>query len=1601
MRRLSSLIVFACWALTASAQNPHGDLLKVNCAACHSPSSWKMDLQNASFRHEQTSFPLTGRHKDLNCKACHLDLVFNKVSDNCATCHQDPHQNSVGIDCKRCHNSSSWIVDDIANLHLQNGFTLLGQHAAADCKSCHVSESQLRFDRIGNDCISCHLPDYEHTTKPDHSRSGLSKDCASCHDPASSEWNSPTFKHDKFALTGVHDVPQCVQCHTSPDYSSTSSDCYSCHKTDYESSLNPNHQAAALSKKCTDCHVLMPDWKPAEFKEHDGLYFPIYSGGHKNEWLKCNDCHLNPSNYKTFSCVVCHKQTETGEDHKSVSGYFYNDAACFACHPTGNKGDKFDHNTTGFILTNAHAQTECVKCHSSGFKGTPTECVACHLPDFQQSQNPSHNKLNLSTDCASCHTTLPGWSPAKFEIHDQFYVLEGAHQALRNDCSKCHNGDYNNTPNNCLGCHQQDYDQTQNPPHKALQFSTECTQCHSQTAWVPSSFDHDGQYFPIYSGKHKGQWNECRDCHSNPSNIRDFSCIICHKNPVTDDDHRNVSGYFYNDKACFACHPTGDASFKFDHNTTGFILTGAHVQTDCIKCHATGFKGTPTQCASCHLTDFNQSKNPEHPKLGLSNDCAGCHTTNPGWMPATFAIHDQFYPLKGAHKAIAMDCAGCHKGDYINTPNTCSGCHIEDYNKTIDPPHKTLQFSTECTQCHNESAWVPSSFDHDGKYFPIYSGKHKGKWMECRDCHNNPNNIREWSCIVCHLKNETDDDHKNVRGYFYNDQACFACHPDGRADFKFDHNTTGFVLTGAHTQADCIKCHANGFKGTSTVCADCHTPDFNQSVNPNHTKIGLSLDCAQCHTTNPGWSPASFAIHDQYYPLNGAHKQISSNCAVCHKGDYNQTPNTCSGCHEEDYKQTKNPDHQSLQFSTDCASCHTENTWVPSTFDHDGKYFPIYSGKHKNEWTECIQCHINPANYKEFSCTICHINPETNDKHTNVTGYYYNDLACLGCHPTGSGDDKFDHNNTAFPLTGAHLQVDCKLCHTKGFKGTPMECESCHLTDYQNSTNPDHKKLSLSMACATCHTTAPDWKPALFADHDTYYPLTGKHLDIANDCNACHKGNYNNTPNTCVGCHLEHYNQSKNPNHPALGLSQDCALCHTTKPMWEPATFPVHDQFYPLTGAHLAIAADCAVCHKGDYNNTPNTCEGCHLKDYQNSKNPNHVVLNFPQDCKLCHTTNPDWKPASMPTHDIYYPLTGAHQAIAMDCAACHKGDYNNTPKTCEGCHLKDYNSSTNPNHKNLGLSHDCAICHTTNPDWKPALFPDHDNYYPLHGAHMQIANECVLCHNGNYNNTPKTCVGCHLADYNQASDPPHEAQKFPKTCADCHTETAWVPSFFNHNNYYPLTGAHDLIKDECFACHMGNYGNTPKTCYGCHTADFNQATNPNHVNLGFSTNCTLCHTTNPNWEPATMPTHNNYYPLLGAHLAIANQCVLCHNGNYNNTPNTCVGCHIDDYNQTSNPNHQAAQFPTNCESCHSVNAWVPSTFNHDGMYFPIFSGKHKNEWNVCGDCHTNSNNYKVFSCILCHEHNNKNEVDNQHNGVSGYSYNSSACYSCHPQGKK
>jgi hypothetical protein len=326
----------------------------------------------------------------------------------------------------------------------------------------------------------------------------------------------------------------------------------------------------------------------------------------------------------------------------------------------------------------------------------------------------------------------------------------------------------------------------------------------------------------------------------------------------------------------------------------------------------------------------------------------------------------------------------------------------------------------------------------------------------------------------------------------------------------------------------------------------------------------------------------------------------------------------------------------------------------------------------------------------------------------------------------------------------------------------------------------------------------------------------------------------------------------------------------------------------------------------------------------------------------------------------------------------------------CYSCHQTNFTGTTNPNHVNAGFPQDCSLCHTT-VQWRGATFNHSNTRFLLTGAHVLVT--CTQCHtNGRFAGTPTTCSSCHLTRYNGTSNPNHVAAGFPQDCSLCHSTTNWSGARFTHPpSLFVLAGAH--VSLQCSSCHAsGRYVGLPTTCVSCHLSRYNGTTNPNHVNSGFPQDCTVCHTTTA-WTPASFNHGLTRFPLSGAHVSVP--CVNCHiAGVYAGTPTACYGCHRTEYTSVTNPNHAAAGFPTTCANCHNTTAWAGATFNHR---FPIYSGTHNQRWTTCAECHTNSSNYTVFSCLGCHA---KTNTDSKHRQILNYVYNSTNCYSCHPNGR-
>jgi hypothetical protein len=1114
----------------------------------------------------------------------------------------------------------------------------------------------------------------------------------------------------------------------------------------------------------------------------------------------------------------------------------------------------------------------------------------------------------------------------------------------------------------------------QQSPHGAITLA--CETCHATDSWAmrkDATFDHATTGFTL-AGRH--QVVECAACHENLVFTKKSSdCTSCHT-----DVHQSELG-----TNCLRCH-TNDSwiitNMRDKHQQTRFPLLGKHILVECASCHERAsshrYAGTPLTCISCHRDQYQSATNPNHVASNFSVDCNGCHKVTAMQWSGGFDHNTTGFPLTGAHSTVI--CASCHPNNQFTKRSAeCFDCHNNDFTGTTQPNHVTGNFSHDCKSCHSTTTWKPATFDHAATHFPL-TGAHTS--IQCQSCHTNGNyQLTYTDCYQCHSTNFQQTTNPNhMAGNFGHN--CTTCHTTTAwSPATFNHSTTNFPLTGAHTAIQCQSCHTNGnYQLTYTNCYQCHSTNFQQTTDPNHVAGNFSHDCLTCHTTT-SWNTSTFDHTTTSFPLTGAHTSI--NCQTCHvNGNYQLAFNAdCYQCHQTKYQLPTNPDHVAGNFSHDCRSCHTISTWIPSTFSHPSTPFAL-TGAHTT--IQCQACHTS-GNYQlgYSDCYQCHstlFQQQMNPNH--VTGNFSHN--CQTCHSTISwSTSTFDHTTTSFPLTGAHTSINCQTCHVNGnFQLAFTDCYQCHQSNYQIPTNPNHVTANLSHDCRTCHTTT-SWIPSTFSHASTNFPLTGAHTSI--QCQACHtNGNYQLTYANCYQCHATTFQQTTNPNHVTRNFSHDCQACHTTA-SWSTTTFDHTTTSFPLTGAHTAIL--CQTCHtNGNYQLTFTDCYQCHQSNYQIPTNPNHVTANLSHDCRTCHTTSA-WIPSTFSHTSTNFPLTGAHTSI--QCQSCHaNGNYQLTYTDCYQCHSTNFQQTTNPNHVTGNFSHTCTTCHTTTA-WSPATFNHSTTNFPLTGTHTTIT--CASCHtNGNYQLAFNAdCYQCHQDKYQLPTNPDHVAGSFSHDCRPCHTTSTWTPSTFSHpSTPFALTGAHTTI--QCQACHTsGNYQLGYTDCYQCHSTLFQQQTNPNHVTRNFSHDCQTCHTTSA-WSPATFDHTTTNFPLTGTHTTIT--CVSCHtNGNYQITYSGCYTCHSTEYTNTTNPIHTAAGFPTTCQTCHTTTTWAGATFNH--TWFPQL---HHND-GTCANCHKNPSDFSVFQCTDCHT---KTITDGHHTGVSGYVYNNTNCYQCHPNGR-
>jgi hypothetical protein len=474
---------------------------------------------------------------------------------------------------------------------------------------------------------------------------------------------------------------------------------------------------------------------------------------------------------------------------------------------------------------------------------------------------------------------------------------------------------------------------------------------------------------------------------------------------------------------------------------------------------------------------------------------------------------------------------------------------------------------------------------------------HKKYEESCEKCHSSFSKTQQSQlCADCH--EDIKQDLATKKGYhginvLASKQACKQCHTDHRGrdasiipldKQTFNHQQTNFSLKGKHTSIACQSCHKpeKKFREATSSCYSCHKPD-----DPHNGKLGKK--CNSCHNET-SWKKISFDHDKTDFALKGKHKKLL--CLSCHPDNrHKDTPKQCVACHALD-------DAHNTRYGNKCASCHTEEDWNKSHFNHDRETDYPLKGKHKN--ARCDACHTGDANiYKKKpkdTCVACH---QSDDVHKGKNGN-----KCHSCHsPKSWGNSQFSHDrDTDFKLRGKHQKLSCNSCHQGDVHKNKLktDCLGCHkVDDVHGGQQGKH--------CQQCHNET-SWGSEVRFNHDvTAFPLIGLHaITPCEECHSSHK--FKDSKADCVSCH-----QADDPHEKTLGTQ--CHQCHNPN-SWQLWLFDHNKQTtFPLTDAHKNL--QCEACHTepaGQQVEKSSSCASCHFKDDIHRGG-------FGKHCEQCHNS--------------------------------------------------------------------------------------------------------------------------------------------------------------------------------------------------------------------------------------------------------------------------------------------------------------------------------------------------------------------------------------------
>jgi hypothetical protein len=475
----------------------HRGALQASCATCHDSRDWK---PAPKFDHDSTDYPLTGRHTEATCAACHESARAARRRDaaghripvyeplafrSCADCHEDPHRGRLTSRCADCHTTRGFEVIDRRDFnHELTRYPLRGKHRTVACTACHgadLSKTSVAFASCG----SCHADPH----KGEAQLAGKPADCGSCHRVegfAPATYGVVQHQSAAYPLEGRHQQVACAKCHTKPAVSAgagpvagrirmPSGRCLDCHTDAHARQLAQRQGAGA----CETCHAVA-GWRPSTFTsaQHATLRLPLDG---KHAAVTCAACHgaerpglpahapaaaLGTARVAVVltsaECASCHVDAHdrryAGGGRGATGAGQQAAAACTACHTTTafrpSTVDAASHDRFTFRLEGSHRAVPCVSCHEelAGRAATSTLLRSARgvtrfpaSPDRSRTcatchETPHGEQFAARPDrgaCESCHGVAT-FSPAARFDHDRgsSFSLAGAHANV--PCGSCH-----------------------------------------------------------------------------------------------------------------------------------------------------------------------------------------------------------------------------------------------------------------------------------------------------------------------------------------------------------------------------------------------------------------------------------------------------------------------------------------------------------------------------------------------------------------------------------------------------------------------------------------------------------------------------------------------------------------------------------------------------------------------------------------------------------------------------------------------------------------------------------------------------------------------------------------------------------------------------------------------------------------------------------------------------------------------------------------------------------------------------------------------------------------------------------------------------------